>query len=106
MVPIFNVTLARQKIQLPDDGLRTETCRSSFSVLMCKFYISALVGIIIEYEEVLFELRFSTPSLALHHQNYSFRKYYNTLFAPLQLRSLKKTVLRKQKYWRVIPPPI
>ena len=41
----FNVTLARQ---LPDDGLRTETCRSSFSVLMCKFYISALVGVIIE----------------------------------------------------------
>jgi len=33
-------------VQLPDDGLRTETCRSSFSVLMCKFYISALVGII------------------------------------------------------------
>jgi len=36
------------EIRLPDDGLRTETCRSSFSVLMCKFYISALVGIIIE----------------------------------------------------------
>ena len=35
--------LAR-KIQLPDDGLRTETCRSSFSVLMCNFYVSALVG--------------------------------------------------------------
>jgi len=33
---------------LPDDGLRTETCRSIFSVLMCKFYISALAGIIIE----------------------------------------------------------
>jgi len=33
---------------LPDDGLRTETCRSSFSVLMCNFYISALVGVIIE----------------------------------------------------------
>ena len=44
----FNVTLARQKIQLPDDGLRTKTCRSSFSVLMYKLYISALVGIIIE----------------------------------------------------------
>ena len=35
-------------MQLPDDGLRTETCQSSFSVLMCKFYISALVGILIE----------------------------------------------------------
>jgi len=37
-----------RKIQLPDDGLRTETCRSSFSVLMCKFYISAEFGILIE----------------------------------------------------------
>jgi len=44
----FNVTLARQEIQLPDDGLRTETCRSNFSILMRKFYISALVSIIIE----------------------------------------------------------
>ena len=42
----FNVTLVRH---LPDDGLGTETCRSSFSVLTCKFYISALVGIIIEW---------------------------------------------------------
>jgi len=46
-VTIFNVTLAR-KIQLPDDGLRTGTCRSSFSVLMCNFYVSAVVGVIIE----------------------------------------------------------
>ena len=37
-----------KEIKLPDDGLRTETCRSSFSVLMCKFYISALVGIVID----------------------------------------------------------
>ena len=44
---IFNVILAR-KIQLPDDGLGTETCRSSFSVLMCNFYISALVVVLIE----------------------------------------------------------
>ena len=50
---ISSVTLARN-IQLPDDGLRTETCGSSFSVLMCKFYISALVGIIIEWQNVLF----------------------------------------------------
>jgi len=41
--------LQGKEIQLPDDGLRTETCRSSFSVLMCKFYTSALVGIIIEW---------------------------------------------------------
>ena len=33
----FNsVTLART-IKLPDDGPRTETCRSVFNVLMCKF---------------------------------------------------------------------
>jgi len=38
-----------KEIQLPDDGLGTETCRSNFSVLMCKFYIIALVGIIIEW---------------------------------------------------------
>ena len=45
-----SLTLAR-KIQLPDDGLRTETCRSVFNILMCtfyKFYICAVVGIIIE----------------------------------------------------------
>jgi len=44
------VTLART-IRLPDDGPRTETCRSVFNVLMCKFYkfyICAVVGIIIE----------------------------------------------------------
>ena len=37
--------------KLPDDGLRTETCWSVFNVLMCKFYkfyICAVVGIIIE----------------------------------------------------------
>jgi len=39
---------ASLRVQLPDDGLRTETCRSSISVLMCKFYICALVGITIE----------------------------------------------------------
>ena len=44
----FNsVTLART-IWLPDDGLRTETCRNVFNVLMCKFYICAVVGVIIE----------------------------------------------------------
>jgi len=49
-VPCYDVHMHihSKEIQLPDDGLRTETCRSSFSVLMCKFYISALVGIIIE----------------------------------------------------------
>ena len=35
-------------MHLPDDGLRTETCRSGFSVLMCKFFMGALVGIVIE----------------------------------------------------------
>ena len=45
------MTLAR-KIWLPDDGLRTEPCRSAFNVLMCKcykFYICEVVGVIIEY---------------------------------------------------------
>jgi len=46
-VTFHSVTLART-IWLPDDGPRAETCRS---VLMCKFYkfyICAVVGIIIE----------------------------------------------------------
>ena len=42
------MTLART-IWLPDDGPRAETCRSVFNVLMCKFYICAVVGVIIEY---------------------------------------------------------
>ena len=36
-VTFNSVTLARM-IQLPDDGPRTETCRSVFNVLMRKFY--------------------------------------------------------------------
>jgi len=47
-------------MQLPDDGLRTETCLSSFSVLMCKFYVSALVGIIIELSLGSFEMAVTT----------------------------------------------
>ena len=46
----YSVTLART-IWLPDDGSRTEICRSVFNVLMFKFYkfyICAVVGIIIE----------------------------------------------------------
>ena len=43
-VTFYSVALART-IWLADDGPRTETCRS---VLMCKFYMSAVVGIIIE----------------------------------------------------------
>jgi len=49
-VAFYSVTLART-IWLPDDGPRTETCRSVSNVLMCKFYkfhICAVVGIIIE----------------------------------------------------------
>ena len=46
-VTFYSVTLARM-IWLPDDGPRTETCRSVFNVLMCKFYICAVVGVIIE----------------------------------------------------------
>jgi len=54
-VTVYSVTLAR-KIRLPDDGPRTETCRSVFNVLMCKFYkfyICAVVGIIIEYSNMV-----------------------------------------------------
>ena len=50
-VILYSVTLART-IWLPDDGPRTETCRSVFNVLMCtfyKFYIFAVVGVIIEW---------------------------------------------------------
>ena len=46
-VTFYSMTLART-IWHPDDGPRTETCRS---VLMCKFYkfyICAVVGVIIE----------------------------------------------------------
>ena len=49
-VTFYSVTLART-IWLPDDGPRTETCRSIFNVLMCKFYkfcICAVVSKIIE----------------------------------------------------------
>jgi len=49
-VTFYSVTLARM-IWLPDDDPRTETCRSVFNILMCKFYksyICAVVGIIIE----------------------------------------------------------
>jgi len=47
-VTFYSVTLART-IRLPDDGPRTETSRSVFNVLLCKFYICAVVGIIIEW---------------------------------------------------------
>jgi len=46
-VTFYSVTLART-MWLPDDGPRTEICWSVFNVLMCKFYICTLVGIIIE----------------------------------------------------------
>jgi len=49
-VTFYSVTLART-IWPPDESPRTETFRSVFNVLMCKFYkfyISAAVGIIIE----------------------------------------------------------
>jgi len=49
-VTFYSVTFART-IWLPDDGPRTETCRSVFNVLMrkfYKFYVCAVVGIIIE----------------------------------------------------------
>jgi len=51
LIWLFIVTLART-IWLPEVGLGTETCRSVFNVLMCKFhkfYICAVVGVIIEW---------------------------------------------------------
>jgi len=52
IVTFYSVILVRT-IRLPDDGPRTETCRSVFNVLTCKFYkkfyICAVVGIIIEW---------------------------------------------------------
>jgi len=47
-VTFYSVTLART-IWLSDDGPRAEICRSIFNVLMCKFYICAVVGVIIEW---------------------------------------------------------
>jgi len=58
------VTLARN-ISLPDDGLRTETCRSVFNVLMCKIYklyIYAVVGVIIERLLLAQQIQCSTTS--------------------------------------------
>jgi len=49
-VIFYSVNLAKT-IWPPDDGPRTEICRSVFNVLMCKFYkfyICAVVGVIIE----------------------------------------------------------
>ena len=62
------MTLART-IWLPDDGPRTETCRRVFNILMCKFYkfyICAVVGIIIE--KILMKFDFSVQI---------FKKYTN-----------------------------
>ena len=41
------MTLAR-KVELPENDLRIETCRSNFSVLMWNFYICASVGVLIK----------------------------------------------------------
>ena len=46
-VTFYSVTLERT-IWLPDDGPRTKICRSIFKVLMCKFYICEVVGIVVE----------------------------------------------------------
>jgi len=51
-VTVHSMTLART-IWLPDDGPRTEICRSVCNVLMYKFYICAVVGIIIDYLEFI-----------------------------------------------------
>jgi len=74
------VTLART-IWLPDDGPRTETCRSVFNVLMCKFYqfyICAVVGIMIE---PLLMFSFLVLSLRMSH----IVCYYGKCVSKLQL---------------------
>jgi len=44
---VTECTCTRHGTRLPDVGLRTETFRSNFSVLMCKFYTSALLGYLV-----------------------------------------------------------
>jgi len=44
-VIFYSLTLART-LWFPDDGPRTETFRSVFNVLMCTFYICAVVGVV------------------------------------------------------------
>jgi len=45
----FKMTLARNNVaQLPQHDLRIETCRSDFKCFNVKFYVSALVGVIIK----------------------------------------------------------
>ena len=46
-VTFYSVTLART-IWLPDDGRRAETCRSVLMFIFYRFYICAMVGVIIE----------------------------------------------------------
>lgn len=55
-------------MQLPDDDLRPETSRSSLSVLMCKFYIGSLVGLIIDKDKYsyLFHLQNCDIFVCLH----------------------------------------
>ena len=46
---VFKMTLARNNVaQLPEDDLRIETCWSDFKCFNVKFYVSALVGVIIK----------------------------------------------------------
>jgi len=57
LMTFYSVTLART-IWLPDDAPRTEIFRGIFNVLMCKFYkfyICAVVGIIIEYPYIIMD---------------------------------------------------
>ena len=68
--PATDVHSVARTIWLPDDGPRTETCRS---VLMCKFYkfyICAVVGIIIEYQGIMFILPSPNQHL-MHHHSYT-----------------------------------
>jgi len=46
-VNVFKMTLARNNIA-PEDDLRIETCWNDFKCFNVKFYVSALVGVIIK----------------------------------------------------------
>jgi len=67
-VTFYSVTLART-IWLHDDGLRTETCWGVFNVLMCKFYICVVVGVIIEW---LDNMHGVTTEIILHVSIYLY----------------------------------
>ena len=98
-VTFYSVTLART-IWLPDDGPRTETCRSVTNVLMYtfyKFYICAVVGIIIESGNYLISpvLRFFSIET---RQWISLPKFHVALFCLSQSQITAQPSLQIARY--------